>query len=68
MQIYSKSQKMLLKNFISQPILIWFALSHRANWGLQNLYTEFQNVHVHVCTYLTVCISVNAIVHGSYTM
>ena len=25
---------------ISQPILIWFALSHRAN---QNLYTEFQN-------------------------
>ena len=42
MQIYSKSQRNAL-NFISQPILIWFALSHRANWGLQNLYTEFQN-------------------------
>ena len=40
MQIYSKSHK---KCFISQPILIWFALSHRANWGLQNFYTEFQN-------------------------
>ena len=33
MQIYSKSQKECF--FISQPILIWFALSHRANWGLQ---------------------------------
>ena len=40
MQIYSKSHK---KCFISQPILIWFALSHRANLGLQILYTEFQN-------------------------
>ena len=41
MQIYSKSHKKCF--FISQPILIWFVLSHRANWGLQNLYTEFQN-------------------------
>ena len=34
MQIYSKSQQKITKKcFISQPILIWFALSGRAKFG-----------------------------------
>ena len=30
-------------SFISRPILIWFALYRRANFGTLNIYTEFWN-------------------------
>ena len=39
MQMYSKSQKKCF-SFISQPILIWFALSGRAKFGTLKFYTE----------------------------
>ena len=42
MQIKSQIKKKWI-SLISWPILILFALSDRANWGLENLYTEFQN-------------------------
>ena len=42
MQIYSKSQTNHKKYFfISQPILIWFAVSGRTRLGTLN-YTEFE--------------------------
>ena len=41
MQIYSKTKKKKKCFFISQPILIWFALSGRAKFGTLNFYTEF---------------------------
>ena len=43
MQMYSKSTKKSQKcffSFISQQILIWFALSGRAKFGTLNFYTE----------------------------
>ena len=43
MQIYSKNNKHCFFSLISWPIFILFVLSDRARWGLQNLYTEFQN-------------------------
>ena len=43
MQIYSKNNKNCFFSLISLPIFILFVLSDRARWGLQNLYTEFQN-------------------------
>ena len=42
MQIYSKKiNHKKCFSFISQPILIWFALSGRAKFGTLNFYTEF---------------------------
>ena len=43
MQIYSKNNKNCFFSLISWSIFILFVLSDRARWGLQNLYTEFQN-------------------------
>ena len=39
-QNHQKNQKKCFFSFISQPILIWFALSGRAKFGTLNLYTE----------------------------
>ena len=37
----TKNHKKCFFSFISQPILIWFALSGRAKFGTLNFYTEF---------------------------
>ena len=40
-QNHTKIHKKCFFSFISQPILIWFALSGRAKLGTLNFYTEF---------------------------
>ena len=40
-KITTKNHKKCFFSFISQPILIWFALSGRAKLGTLNFYTEF---------------------------
>ena len=39
--LFIRNPKKCFFSFISRPILIWFALSGRANFGTQNFYTEF---------------------------
>ena len=38
---FIRNHKKCFFSFISRPILIWFALSGRANFGTLNFYTEF---------------------------
>ena len=40
-QNHTKNHRKCFFSFISQPILIWFALSGRAKLGTLNFYTEF---------------------------